>query len=167
MKHVAQWPHVSLSLQNRVAMSRNPCPLMRFAYTIESRYIAVQYSKILHPAQQIWVQNFGQTSSSRKTPIPHPSGRAMDVFCELCVGKWPQDIVSALYHIRYNAWIIDYTQCFIPRNVITHTCHNFNSHNCNNILLFIRYTYIYIYIYITYITLLFWQYEESVKLLTI
>ena len=143
MMHVAQWPHVSLSLQNRVAMSRNPSALMRFAYTIESRFIAVQYNKRLHPAQQIWVQNFGQTSSSRKTSIPRPCGRAMDVFRELCGGKWPQHIVSALYHKRHNAWIIDYTKSFISRNLVIHTCHNFNSHNHINVLLFIRYMYIF------------------------
>ena len=52
-------------------------------HTIDSLYIMVQYSTLLHIAQQLWRWNFGHTSNSQKTPIPRPHGRAMGVFCEL------------------------------------------------------------------------------------
>ena len=63
---------------------------------MDPRYIAVNYNTILHPAQQTRRYNFGQTSNSRKTPIPRPNGRAMDVSCKLFGEKWPRDIGSAL-----------------------------------------------------------------------
>ena len=40
---------------------------------IDSRYIAVQYSTILHTAQHLRMRNFGQTLNSRKTPISRPN----------------------------------------------------------------------------------------------
>ena len=44
---------------------------------IDSRYIAVQYSTILHTAQHLRMRNFGQTLNSRKTPISRPNGRTI------------------------------------------------------------------------------------------
>ena len=55
--------------------------------TIDSRYFAAQYSTILHPAQQLRMQNFDETSNSRRTPIPHPNGRAMGFFREFFFSK--------------------------------------------------------------------------------
>ena len=72
-------------------------------FTADSRYIAVQYNTLLYIAQlRRW--NFGYTSNSRKTPIPHPHRRAMDVFryLESFGEEWQRDIAvldaSCAYH---------------------------------------------------------------------
>ena len=91
-------PYLSLNIVDtpipRIGVYRMCRELMCMtSHIIDSRYIAVQYNTILHPAQQLWVQNFGQTSNSRKTPI----SRTMDVFRELFGEKWPRDNERALY----------------------------------------------------------------------
>ena len=70
---------------------------LAYLYTVDSRYIAVQYSTILHPAQQFRMKNFGETSNSRRTPLRRPNGRAMGVFRELFGDNWPRDIGGAWY----------------------------------------------------------------------
>ena len=60
--------------------------------TIYSRYIAAQYNMVLRPAQQLPSWNFGNTSNSRKTPIPRSNGRAIDVFRELFGDKWLREL---------------------------------------------------------------------------
>ena len=64
-----------------------------YIYTIDSRYIVVQYNTILHSAQ-LQSKNVGHTSNSRRS-----NGRAMAAFRELCGEKWPRDIGSALYQL--------------------------------------------------------------------
>ena len=59
-----------------------------FIYTIDTRYIALQYYTILRPTKQLRRWNFGQAL-----------GRAMGVFRELLGEKWPRDINSALYNV--------------------------------------------------------------------
>ena len=48
--------------------------------TVDSRYVAVQYNTIFHPAQKCWRENFSQTSNSPKIPIARPIGRAIVSF---------------------------------------------------------------------------------------
>ena len=43
------------------------------------------------------LQNFVQTSNTRSTPIPRPTGWAMCVIPVLCEEKWPWDFRSVLY----------------------------------------------------------------------
>ena len=80
-------------------------------YTIDSRYIAVLYNTKLHPAQQLRWEDFGQASSSRKTPMPRPNGRAMCVFRELFEKKCEREISgehftrSATDNLAVSAWI--------------------------------------------------------------
>ena len=47
------------------------------------------------------LQNFGRTSSTRRTPIPRPDGWAMGVIPVSCWEKWPWDIRSGLYRGVY------------------------------------------------------------------
>ena len=75
------------------------CPLYSLLIIIDSQYIAVQYNMILHTAQQLRIWNFGQYLNSLKTPISRPNGRALCVFRELVVERWPRDIGNALYRV--------------------------------------------------------------------
>ena len=62
------------------------------ANTVDSRYIAVQYSTILHTVKRLPMWNFCQTLNSRETSISRPNGWAMGFFHELLRKKWPRDI---------------------------------------------------------------------------
>ena len=68
------------------------------ANDIDSWYIVVQYDMIVHTVQQLWRQNFGQTSNSQKTAISCPNGWAMPVLHEFWGEQWLRDIMNALYN---------------------------------------------------------------------
>ena len=48
------------------------------------------------------LQNFGQTSSTRRAPIPRPDGWDMGVIPVLCGEKWPWYIRNVLYRGVYH-----------------------------------------------------------------
>ena len=62
-------------------------------------YFRFDYDDIIDKvdtAPYIAMEQIYQNSNSRNTPIAHPHGRAMGVFCELFGEKWPWYIGSAL-----------------------------------------------------------------------
>ena len=70
-------------------------------YSIDSRYITVQYDILLSPAQQLRRQNCGHTSNSRKTPISRPHGRAMGFFFSWVIRtKGDREISGAHYIVK-------------------------------------------------------------------
>ena len=80
--------------------------IFSFLNTVDSRYIEVIYSTILHTEQQLQRYNFGQTLHSRTTPHTSPS-RANDTMSK----KHDRDISkahcidqpkNAKYHKKYS-----------------------------------------------------------------
>ena len=67
--------------------------------TIDYRYIAVTYDKIMHISQQLQWQNFDQTCAHERHPIPRPSGRAMG-----CLSWVIRRQMTAIYRERTAWW---------------------------------------------------------------
>ena len=83
--------------------------------TIECRYDAVQYCKILHKWLQEYRQNTNQMLGPHKN-TPYLSGELWFVFCECLWEKWPRYNGTALYvyitTIKFMAVLYDFdTRC--------------------------------------------------------
>ena len=69
---------------------------MQIVVYLNSRYIAVIYDVIMHTAEQLQWQNFGQIYTHERHPYLALTGELWDVFRELYKEN-DRDISSALY----------------------------------------------------------------------